>query len=137
MKPTNLLNTISKVIRLIFQSEFWWPLVGVKTANFTKLFANYSFFRIPFLELGIIKPKHTMCEKPDFDKTEKNEENVLKFMSHSLDFVLSLKRPRIIKTHLPIELLPKKLLDTGKVRNLHKSRKENLNKSSEHMSANI
>ena len=97
----------------------------------------YSFSRIPFLELGIIKPKHTMCEKPDFDKTEKNEENVLKFMSHSLDFVLSLKRPRIIKTHLPIELLPKKLLDTGKVRNLHKSRKENLNKSSEHMSANI
>ena len=59
-----------------------------------------------------------MCEEPDFDKTEKNEENVLKFMSHSLDFVLSLKRPRIIKTHLPIDLLPKKLLDTGKVRNL-------------------
>ena len=78
-----------------------------------------------------------MCEKPDFDKTEKNEENVLKFMSHSLEFVLSLKRPRIIKTHLPIELLPKKLLETGKVRNLHKSYKEYLNKSSEHMSCNI
>ena len=65
-----------------------------------------------------------MCEKPDFDMTEKNEENVLKFMSHSLDFVLSLNRPRIIKTHLPIELLPKKLLEIGKVKSLPKSRKK-------------
>ena len=70
-----------------------------------------------------------MCEKPDFDMTEKNEENVLKFMSHSLDFVLSLNRPRIIKTHLSIELLPKKLLEIGKVKSLLKSRKKNLNKT--------
>ena len=77
---------------------------------------NHCFlFRIPFLELGFIMPNFARLEKPDFDKTEKSEENVKIFMSHSLDYVLSIKRPRIIKTHLPLELLPIKLLDTCKV----------------------
>ena len=70
---------------------------------------------VPFLELGLIMPNFARSEKPDFDSTEKNEENAKKFMSHSLDYVLSLKRPRIIKTHLPLELLPANLLETCKV----------------------
>ena len=74
-----------------------------------------------------------MCEKPDFDTTEKNEENVLKFMSHSVDFVLSLNRPRIIKTHIPIKLLPKNLLEISKVRKIFKAKKENENKICEQM----
>jgi hypothetical protein len=74
-----------------------------------------------------------MLEKPDFDKTEKNQENVLKFMSHSLDFVQSLKRPRIIKTHIPIKLLPKNLLEISKVRKIFKAKKENENKICEQM----
>ena len=77
--------------------------------------AIIPFLRIPFLELGLIMPDFARSEKPDLDKTEKNEENAKKFMSHSLDYVLSLKRPRIIKTHLPLELLPANLLETCKV----------------------
>ena len=67
------------------------------------------------MELGLTMPNFARLEKPDFDKTEKNEENAKRFMSHSLDYVLSLKRPRIIKTHLRLELLPVNLLETCKV----------------------
>ena len=79
--------------------------------------AQYNqFYRIPFLELGeLTKPKWGQLAKPDFETTEKNEENVIGFIAHSMEYVASLKRPRLIKTHMPLELLPKKLLQTCKV----------------------
>ncbi len=76
-----------------------------------------QFYRIPFLELGEIFPSDLKVPEPDdFRNTPKDEINVKAFMSHSLTFVDKyLPRPRIIKTHLPLELLPKNLLDTCKV----------------------
>ena len=74
-----------------------------------------QFFRIPFMELGFLRPNFTGCPKPDFETTEKSEATIEGFMSHSFEYVLSLKRPRIIKTHLPLQLLPRKLLQTAKV----------------------
>ena len=77
-----------------------------------------QFYRIPFLELGeITKFRFGFghLPKPDFETTEKNEENVIGFIAHSMEYVASLKRPRLIKTHMPLELLPKKLLQTCKV----------------------
>ena len=60
-------------------------------------------------------PDRTKYPKPNFKSTEKNEENVRSFMAHSMDYVQQLQRPRIIKTHLGLELLPKDLLKTCKV----------------------
>ena len=79
--------------------------------------AQYNqFYRIPFLELGsITKPRFGNVPKPDFETAEKNEENVIGFIAHSMEYVASLKRPRLIKTHMPLELLPKKLLETCQV----------------------
>jgi hypothetical protein len=77
----------------------------------------HQFYRVPFLELGTIIPEEHRLPKPDFEKEEQTYENILKFMANSFEYVLSLKRPRIIKTHLPLELLPKSLLDTSKVSN--------------------
>lgn len=75
-----------------------------------------QFYRIPFLEECFILPSFLkLIPKPDFELTEKNEENVQAFFAHSFDYVESLQRPRIIKTHLPLELLPDKLLETCKV----------------------
>ena len=85
--------------------------------------AQYNqFYRIPFLELGPIRqsgPDRTKYPKPNFKTTEKNEENVKSFMAHSMDYVRQLQRPRIIKTHLGLELLPKDLLKTCKVNMRH------------------
>ena len=79
--------------------------------------AQYNqFYRIPFLELGPLVGKNFPGEKPDFDNTEKTEENVVRFIKYSMDYVQSLKRPRLIKSHMPLQLLPKKLLETCKVR---------------------
>ena len=60
-------------------------------------------------------PDRTKYPKPNFKSTEKNEENVRSFMAHSMDYVQQLQRPRIIKTHLGLELLPKDLLKTCKL----------------------
>ena len=75
-------------------------------------------FNLSLLELGPIRqsgPDKEKYPKPNFKTTEKNEENVKSFMAHSMDYVQQLQRPRIIKTHLGLELLPKYLLKTCKV----------------------
>ena len=81
-----------------------------------------QFYRIPFMELGYILRASAWrdaktFQRPDFEKTPKNEENAMNYMAHSLEYVQSLTRPRIIKTHLPLELLPSGLLDACKVTN--------------------
>ncbi len=78
---------------------------------------RHQFYRVPFLEYEKIKFVASKSKRPDFNSTPKNAENVLQFMEHSIEFVEKMERPRIIKTHLPFELLPQKMLDTCKVRN--------------------
>ena len=73
-----------------------------------------QFYRVPFLELQDIRPKDP--EVPTFpEDLERTNENVAKFMCHSIEYVRRLPRPRIIKSHLPLSLLPEKLLTTAKV----------------------
>ena len=46
---------------------------------------------------------------------EETNENILQFMTNSVDYVNIMERPRIIKSHLPFSMLPEKLLDTCKI----------------------
>ena len=48
---------------------------------------------------------------PDLDPTPPNMDHIFK----TLDYARNLPSPRIIKSHLPLEMLPPKLLDTCKV----------------------
>ena len=80
-----------------------------------------QFFRVPFLELDSIVKSYPIKEQEieEFEKypegMQRNEETVNWFMKHSMEYANRLNRPRIIKSHLPLSLLPNKLLDTCKV----------------------
>ena len=76
---------------------------------------SHQFYRVPFMELGYVRPNFTGATKPNFETDEKDEENLEGFMSHSFSYVLNMQRPRFIKTHLPLEVLPKNLLQKAKV----------------------
>jgi len=41
--------------------------------------------------------------------------NLKHFLPHSLSYVERMPRPRFVKTHLPLSLLPEDLLDKAKV----------------------
>ena len=67
------------------------------------------FQRTPFLESEGLKdmknvPKDVMDKNP-----------MMKIMSNSIQSAENLKSPRVIKSHLPFEMLPPNLLDTCKV----------------------
>ena len=76
-----------------------------------------QFARIPFMELqfGMRQIIPNVQKLPD-DFDFENCRDVMLLQLNSFDYVQrGLKRPRIIKTHLPLDLLPKNLLDTCKV----------------------
>ncbi len=66
-----------------------------------------QFYRVPFIEIhGIIPPDPRSYPEGE----PKNQENRVWFQAHSLEYIRRQKRPRIIKTHLPLSLLPKDVL---------------------------
>ena len=67
------------------------------------------FSRSPFLEMeGMLT--QTMIEAR---RTSTNTEDIIQ--ASSVDYTKKLKSPRVIKSHLPLDMLPPKLLDTCKV----------------------
>ena len=80
-----------------------------------------QFFRVPFLEFDAILRSYPIKEedKQEFDEypegVPKNEDTVNWYLKHSMEYASRLPRPRIIKSHLPLSLLPSKLLITCKV----------------------
>ena len=80
-----------------------------------------QFFRVPFLEFDSVLRSYPI-KKEDLKQFEEypdeiphNEETITWYLKHSMEYARRLPRPRIIKSHLPISLLPEKLLDTCKV----------------------
>ena len=73
-----------------------------------------QFIRIPFMEVQYELGQDAEKLPDDFDFENCTDIGLL--MEHSFEYVdRGLKKPRIIKTHLPLDLLPQKLLDTCKV----------------------
>ena len=72
------------------------------------------FARSPFLEMqGIMAPNTSPASKLPDDP--KHPGMMKKIFDESVDYADNLKSPRIIKSHLPFELLPRNLLDKAKV----------------------
>jgi len=72
------------------------------------------FARSPFLEFQSLKPENNEGIFPQ-PKDEKRGEMMRKIHEDSIEVASNLKSPRVIKSHLPLELLPQNLLDTAKV----------------------
>ena len=73
------------------------------------------FARTPFLELPGIMPKFKReeFEKDNRPYEEKSLDAQCEF--HTLQYVQTMKRPRVIKSHLPFSHLPPNLLEKAKV----------------------
>jgi len=80
-----------------------------------------QFFRVPFFEYDSVLRSYPISkeDQKQFDEypedIPRNEETIRWYFKHSMEYARRLSRPRIIKSHLPISLLPEKLLDTCKV----------------------
>lgn len=74
-----------------------------------------QFLRIPFLECAVISPVGKLPSKSASFNFRKSQENVKYAMANSIEYVKSMPRPRVIKTHLPLNLLPENILDVCKV----------------------
>ena len=84
-----------------------WQIVNnvdIDTAKKLPLFA-----RTPFLESEGLK------EMKGVPKEALDKNLMLKTMSNSIETAQNMKSPRVIKSHLPFEMLPPNLLDTCKV----------------------
>ena len=71
------------------------------------------FYRFPNLEFEYVLNPASKPYPPE--ETPQDDEHLREFLHHSCKFADKLPRPRMIKSHLPISLLPDKLLDTAKV----------------------
>ena len=79
--------------------------VDIETAKKVSLFA-----RSPFIEMEGLLTEEMIKER----KTEHSNE-ADKMMAKSFEVTENLPSPRIIKTHLPMDMLPPDLIDTCKV----------------------
>ena len=69
------------------------------------------FTRSPFLELSCVEPQ-TLDEPPE-DASAEDKKRV-QMMNDSVQFAHEMPSPRVIKTHVPLEMLPPNLLDVAK-----------------------
>jgi hypothetical protein len=88
-----------------------WQIVNkvdTETAKKIPLFA-----RTPFIEMEGLFMEDSNSPFPK--KSASEEELSIDWLMKSVQYVNNLSSPRVIKTHLPLEFLPAKLLDTCKV----------------------
>ena len=101
-----------------WMQEITWLIMNEIDTEKSKVI---QFFRVPFLELDSITRSSPMKEQDieEFNSypegEPENEETVNWYSKHSMEYANRMARPRIIKSHLPLSLLPNNLLDTCKV----------------------
>jgi hypothetical protein len=71
------------------------------------------FFRSPFFEMSVMVGELAAAVPSMESKDPKDK--MARFNADSIEFVRTLTGPRVIKTHLPLSMLPPNLLDTCKV----------------------
>ncbi len=72
------------------------------------------FFRAPFFEMSVFVGDTAAVPSMEGDKDDPKNK-MARFNADSVKFTADLKGPRVIKTHLPLPMLPPNLLDTCKV----------------------
>ena len=101
-----------------WMQELTWLIMNELDIEKSKI---NQFFRVPFLELDSVLRSYPISKKDEKQFNEypedipRNEETVNWYFKHSMEYASRIDRPRIIKSHLPISLLPDNLLDTCKV----------------------
>lgn len=103
-----------------WMQEIVWLLKN--QINVQKSKVTNQFYRIPFLELNSVRPTQLSFQErfpnikryPD-PNLELSNENLDWFMAHSIEFARRMARPRIIKSHLPLWVLPDDLFKKAKV----------------------
>ncbi len=91
------------------QEIMWYIRTDVDDAKAEK----NQFYRFPFLELQDLMGRSDGSPYPHGQPED--EEHVRLYMAHSTAYTEAKERPRLIKTHLPLSMLPDRLLDTCKV----------------------
>ena len=100
-----------------WMQELAWLIMH--DVNFEKS-NNEQFFRFPYLEREYLDKAHTITEETakqfvEYPNTPCNMESLVWYMRHSMEYTRKMARPRMIKSHLPLSLLPDNLLETCKV----------------------
>ena len=101
--------------KFIFFQELVWQIINdldVKTSKNVPLYARSPFVEVQGLFSDDIL-KILTDQMNDTNVTQKKEH--FKSMLNSVEMTENMKSPRIIKTHLPIDMLPPNLLGVNQV----------------------
>ena len=99
----------------MFQELVWQIVNKVDTETARKL---PLYARSPFLEMeGLMRPEHleTIINSKGSDVNDEKGSMMVKLLTETIKLTDEMPSPRVIKSHLPFEMLPPNLLDTCKV----------------------
>ena len=99
-----------------FLQELVWQIINdldVKTSKNVPLYARSPFIEVQGLfSDDILKILTDQMNETNVTQTKEH----LKSMLNSIEITENMKSPRIIKTHLPIDMLPPNLLGVNQVK---------------------
>ena len=100
-----------------WMQELAWLIMH--DVNFEKSNSD-QFFRFPYLEIQYFLNAYPITEKiakqfVEYPNVPCNIESLMWYARNSMEYARKMARPRMIKSHLPLSLLPDKLLETCKV----------------------
>ena len=110
-RPDDVWIVTYKKCGTTWTQEIVWNIMNDLNKELGKL---PLYERSPFLERQTLFSKH-MIDETTKNLSTKEAAHVVELYTNSIEYTANLPSPRIIKTHLPLELLPPNLLDTAKV----------------------